>query len=454
MLKQITNTDKKYVSVPVTDLKLDAAPKVNSFNGITSDAVARAIAGASGEVPQVTENDNGKVLTAVYDEGGPAVEWAEAQGGLPEITESDNGKVLKAQYDDGTTTAYWGEAGGGGATYTAGDGISISSNTINVAYNTQDFSIDNPMLVSNSIPDVNDARYLQFVDEGDTVQPYFNRDGGEISITASAAQAGCTIRFGLTTNPEFAFDILGFSTMPVVDSFGDPVLLAEGTNSFTDLHTDYEETFETLFPDVAWYDVEGMCLVAVDGNGDIVGDPLTLPTGIQFSTTTTKISKKLLLNRPVPVYNIGTDNGKVLTVTGSGMAWQAASGGSGGVQLIPVPALTAAIATTLYAVIEIAIDHDKLPVLVTANATNSNDKRYWPLTHIENIADPSYGFNAYRFTVVEQVYNSGSSPMLYDLYQEDIIVGHDNGTDTYNASAHRYQVATAVAQASFDPFTA
>ena len=90
MLKQITNTDKKYVSVPVTDLKLDAAPKVNSFNGITSDAVARAIAGASGEVPQVLEGDNGKVLTAVYDEGGPAVEWAEAQGG---------GDILTVVYD-------------------------------------------------------------------------------------------------------------------------------------------------------------------------------------------------------------------------------------------------------------------------------------------------------------------------------------------------------------------
>ena len=91
MLKQITNTDKKYVSVPVTDLKLDAAPKVNSFNGITSDAVARAIAGASGEVPQVLEGDNGKVLTAVYDEGGPAVEWAEAQGG--------GGDILTVVYD-------------------------------------------------------------------------------------------------------------------------------------------------------------------------------------------------------------------------------------------------------------------------------------------------------------------------------------------------------------------
>ena len=124
------------------------------------------------------------------------------------------------------------------------------------------------------------------------------------------------------------------------------------------------------------------------------------------------------------------------------------------VQLIPVSALNATIAETLYGVIGNAISAGKLAVLVTANSTNSGDKRYWPLTHIENIPDPSYGFNAYRFTVIEQVYNSGSSPMLYDLYQEDIIVGHDNGTDTYNASAHRYQVATAVAQASFDPFTA
>lgn len=59
-------------------LVLDSTPTVNSLNGVTSDAVARAVAGASGEVPQVTENDNGKVLTAIYDEGGPAVEWGDA----------------------------------------------------------------------------------------------------------------------------------------------------------------------------------------------------------------------------------------------------------------------------------------------------------------------------------------------------------------------------------------
>lgn len=76
--KCINSESKQYKPVLVDKLVLDAVPTVNSLNSVTSDAVARAVAGASGEVPQVTENDNGKVLKAVYDEGGPAVEWGEA----------------------------------------------------------------------------------------------------------------------------------------------------------------------------------------------------------------------------------------------------------------------------------------------------------------------------------------------------------------------------------------
>ena len=95
-LTKILNDENKSFQPVLTDkLVYDTKPTVNSFNGITSDAVARAIAGASGEVPAVTESDNGKVLTAVYDEGGAAVEWADAQGG--------------------------------GAEYSAGTGISISA---------------------------------------------------------------------------------------------------------------------------------------------------------------------------------------------------------------------------------------------------------------------------------------------------------------------------------------
>ena len=90
--KKIANSN----AVPVLkeDLVFDTTPTVNSFNPVTSDGVARAVAGASGEVPVVTENDNGKVLSAIYDEHGPAVEWADAPSGVPEYSAADNGKVL------------------------------------------------------------------------------------------------------------------------------------------------------------------------------------------------------------------------------------------------------------------------------------------------------------------------------------------------------------------------
>lgn len=103
--KKIKNTN----AVPVLkdELVFDQTPTVNSTNPVTSDGVARAIAGASGEVPQVTENDNGKVLTAVYDEGGPAVEWAAAPNEVPAVGENDNAKVLTATYSEGTGSFAW-----------------------------------------------------------------------------------------------------------------------------------------------------------------------------------------------------------------------------------------------------------------------------------------------------------------------------------------------------------
>lgn len=102
-LTKILNDENKSFQPVLTDkLVYDTKPTVNSFNGITSDAVARAIAGASGEVPAVTESDNGKVLTAVYDEGGAAVEWSDAASGVPAATESDEGKVLGVTNNQGS----------------------------------------------------------------------------------------------------------------------------------------------------------------------------------------------------------------------------------------------------------------------------------------------------------------------------------------------------------------
>lgn len=119
MIKKINSSTGNYEEQVTDTIVLDAVPTVNSFNAVTSDGVARAVAGASGEVPQVTENDNGKILTAVYDAGGPAVEWqtmavdqtydaesTNAQSGravaqalsvvneVPSSTSADEGKVL------------------------------------------------------------------------------------------------------------------------------------------------------------------------------------------------------------------------------------------------------------------------------------------------------------------------------------------------------------------------
>lgn len=101
-LTKILNDENKTFRPVLTDkLVLDTRPTVGSFNGVTSDGVARAVAGASGEVPAVGENDNGKILKAIYDEGGAAVEWATPAVELPAYTAEDVGKVLQVQ-EDGT----------------------------------------------------------------------------------------------------------------------------------------------------------------------------------------------------------------------------------------------------------------------------------------------------------------------------------------------------------------
>ena len=120
--KVINSATQQFEPVLVDKLVLDAVPTVNSFNSVTSDAVARAVAGASGEVPAVTESDNGKVLKAIYDAGGPAVEWGEA---APAVTVDQTYNALSENPQSGTAVAE--------AVASAGS-VSTSSgyNTINI----------------------------------------------------------------------------------------------------------------------------------------------------------------------------------------------------------------------------------------------------------------------------------------------------------------------------------
>ena len=73
--KIINSEEKQYKPVLVDKLVLDTVPTAGSFNGVTSDGVAKAISG-SGNVPTPAAGDNGKVLTA--DNG--SYSWAEPTG--------------------------------------------------------------------------------------------------------------------------------------------------------------------------------------------------------------------------------------------------------------------------------------------------------------------------------------------------------------------------------------
>jgi hypothetical protein len=62
---------------------------------------------------------------------------------VPAVTSSDDGKVLKATYSGGTGSYAWAtESGGGGTTYTAGDGIDISNDTISADVDGTTIGID------------------------------------------------------------------------------------------------------------------------------------------------------------------------------------------------------------------------------------------------------------------------------------------------------------------------
>jgi hypothetical protein len=81
----------------------------------------------------VTENDNGKVLKAVYDAGGPAVEWGEA---APAVTVDQTYDASSENAQSGVAVA---EALGTETTLVAGSGISLteSSGSLTIAADAQ-----------------------------------------------------------------------------------------------------------------------------------------------------------------------------------------------------------------------------------------------------------------------------------------------------------------------------
>lgn len=124
----------------------------DSVNPVTARAVANAVAGASGEVPVIGDDDNGKVLKAIVDGSSKSVAWGEAASGLPASSQADAGKVLTV---DNSGDPAWADGG---------SNVSTASGNFTVAPNTA----GEPVTIIYPTDVANYGQQYNFIDENTT----------------------------------------------------------------------------------------------------------------------------------------------------------------------------------------------------------------------------------------------------------------------------------------------
>jgi hypothetical protein len=101
----LTPDQNKSVAITIPTVTVDQTYNHLSANPQSGIAVAQAISG-SGQVPAVTQNDDGKVLKASYNGTTGSFNWDSAPSGVPSISSGDVGKVLSVT-NDSTGTMGW-----------------------------------------------------------------------------------------------------------------------------------------------------------------------------------------------------------------------------------------------------------------------------------------------------------------------------------------------------------
>lgn len=337
--KVINSESQAYRPVLTDTLVLDAVPTVNSFNSVTSDAVARAIAGASGEVPQVTENDNGKVLKAIYDAGGPAVEWGEA--------------TVDQTYDATSTNAQSGVAVAEAiaaipsVSYTAGDGIDITANAVSVkagnglsigdATSSETVSLTTSEYYRESYSTGYDAydicpltdSLLESINSGLTLKLNY---GAYLGYLPNVTAYACLYSYASTTQYEVTLDkrlVLGSDVLnqgglppnSEVTFNGSSVNAELSNTTMSDLIADMSSNTYHVGILVKTNDSYFALNFQVSNSSTRPSGPTTMAT----YTETTTFQNALNVSNPLPASAVG-DAGRVLTVDATGAAsWAAPS---------------------------------------------------------------------------------------------------------------------------------
>lgn len=300
--KVINSSTQQFEPVLVDKLVLDAVPTVNSFNSVTSDAVARAVAGASGEVPQVTSEDNGKVLKAIYDEGGAAVEW----GSEPTVDQAYDASSENAQ--SGTAVA---EALGTETTLVAGSGISLteSSGSLTIAapadqtYDSTSTNAQSGVAVAEAIaaipaPSVDEVPDVTSTDDGKVLTASYS--GGQGSYSWETAQGGGSSLPSITGN---AYKVLSVSADASATEWVLPLRKTNYVATYDSTRKIY--TLSLSSSSYPLYGVEGYFLstIEIKGSGTSINNLWLLINETQYDDADTHNIDSFYWNKSIPVFS-------------------------------------------------------------------------------------------------------------------------------------------------------
>lgn len=313
MKKIINSASKQYVPVDTENLVLDDTPTEGSFNSVTSDGVAKAIAGGGG--------GGGTTYSA-----GDGISISEEN----EISAKVDGTTIGVN-ESGELEAL----GGGGSSLEAGDAINIQNDKINVRVDVDSIKIKSDTVVSSYNTYTYDYRNIDLwnMTSGTKCDWCFGADTTDFDITATAAQAGCQIRAALYDSESTRLSVSAHG----ISYWGMPKTLAEGDNHFSRgwywdtgvRPSGYTFGTEFALPEGKTYgDVSMIALVAYDAaNSQVVGDPLpfTHNSDIQFKMET-DANSRLSVKNPLPDSS-GASQGDVLSIGSEGPEWASAGGG-------------------------------------------------------------------------------------------------------------------------------
>lgn len=426
MKKIINSAEREYTPVETQNLVLDDTPTEGSFNCVTSDGVAKAIA----------EGGGGTEYTA-----GDGISIADG-----EISAKVDGTTIQVNAD-GELEAIGG--GGGGGSYTAGDGININNDEISVALGQNSgLEVKQGGLGSVTLGSTDAWRELdQYVEDPSGTTGRMCTDTDYIELSASAAQENCKLRFAIGMyDQDWGDQIRYLGTQNLTDFNGDEAICS-GTSGQTfqglqDTATaiSQDTAWTAVDPDAYWGGSDCVCIVAVDSNGDVVGSPLAIVGDTQFFYTNSSFATGLQVVNKMP--NPGSD-GQVLKMVSGNPAWADLQGGMELIARMPA-APNSAYIQVLMGKIASALSSGKIPYLITDDDVYL---RYW--TFVGTKSNQST-YLQYEFQIPsELIWNTSTSSN--DLYTETLVFNDDfNGG--YTMEVKRYVLATSVQGQTFIPF--